>query len=111
VTKLLDITAEAKRLQALTLAFFSYRSRAQETNMEHQEGLKEHEALGNKIRRLRAEIGVGQERLAIEANVDQSGLSKFERGKDRSMSRNSLDRIAHVLGLTYEQLIEGTKQS
>jgi hypothetical protein len=33
------------------------------------------EPLGVKIRRIRSENGMGQERLAIEANVDQSGLS------------------------------------
>lgn len=66
------------------------------------------EDLGTKIRRLRGERGLGQERLAIEANVDQSGLSKFERGLDRRLSRQSLERIAAVLGLTYERLTEDT---
>lgn len=66
------------------------------------------EDIGPRIRRLRAERGIGQERLAIEAHVDQSGLSKFERGKDRRMSKQSLERIAAVLGLAYDQLIEGT---
>jgi transcriptional regulator with XRE-family HTH domain len=70
--------------------------------------LKTREQIGSRIRRLRTEKGLGQERLAIEAGVDQSGLSKFERGKDRRMSRSSLERIASVLGLNYEQLIQGT---
>jgi transcriptional regulator with XRE-family HTH domain len=69
---------------------------------------KSSEELGNRIRRIRSERGLAQERLAIEAHVDQSGLSKFERGKDRKLSRQSLERIAAVLGLTYEQLIDGT---
>lgn len=66
------------------------------------------EHLGSKIRRLRMDVGLGQERLAIESNVDQSGLSKLERGKDRRMSREALERIATVLGLNYDQLLEGT---
>lgn len=67
------------------------------------------EQLGARIRRLRGERGLGQERLAIEANVDQSGLSKFERGKEnRALSENALRRIAAVLGLTFEQLVDGT---
>ena len=66
------------------------------------------EHLGSKIRRVRMGLGLGQERLAIESNVDQSGLSKLERGKDRRMSREALGRIATVLGLTYDQLLEGT---
>jgi transcriptional regulator with XRE-family HTH domain len=67
------------------------------------------EELGVKIRRLRSERGIAQERLAIEAHVDQSGLSKFERGRDRRMSKQSLERIAAVLRLTYDQLLEGTR--
>ena len=67
------------------------------------------EALGGKIRRLREERGIGQERLAIESNVDQSGLSKFERGKaNRSFSEAALRRIAGCLGISFELLIEGT---
>lgn len=66
------------------------------------------EELGTRIRRLRSERGLAQERLAIEAHVDQSGLSKFERGKDRRLSRESLERIAKVLGVSYQQLVEGT---
>jgi transcriptional regulator with XRE-family HTH domain len=80
------------------------------------EGLSKHsedfldsaEELGEKIRRLRSERGLAQERLAIEAHIDQSGLSKFERGRDRRLSKQSLERIATVLGLSYEDLLEGT---
>jgi predicted transcriptional regulator len=67
------------------------------------------ETLGAKIRRMRCEIGIGQERLAIESHVDQSGLSKFERGKDsRALSEAALRRIATTLGVTFERLIDGT---
>ena len=67
------------------------------------------ELLGAKIRRLRMARGLGQERLAIEANVDQSGLSKFERGKDqRGFSDSALERVARVLGLTLDELVTGT---
>ncbi len=76
--------------------------------MSDLESRVQKEGLGSKIRRLRAEVGLPQERLAIEAHVDQSGLSKFERGKDRRMSRSSLERIAAILQLTYDQLISGT---
>jgi transcriptional regulator with XRE-family HTH domain len=70
--------------------------------------VKDTEDLGSRIRRLRSERGVGQERLAIEANVDQSGLSKFERGRDRRLSKQALERIARALGLSLEQLTQGT---
>lgn len=67
------------------------------------------ETLGARIRRLRGDLGLGQERLAIEAKVDQSGLSKFERGKEnRALSDAALRRIAATLGVTFEKLIDGT---
>ena len=67
------------------------------------------EALGGKIRRLRGELGLGQERLAIEANIDQSGLSKFERGKEkRALSEAALRRIAAVLQVSFENLVDAT---
>ncbi|MGH9551035.1 MAG: helix-turn-helix domain-containing protein [Terriglobales bacterium] len=67
------------------------------------------ESLGAKVRRLRLADGTGQERLAIEANVDQSGLSKFERAKDkRALSENALRRIAGALGISFEELIADT---
>lgn len=66
------------------------------------------EPLGSKIRRLRLERGVGQEKLAVEANIDQSGLSKFERGNARRPGMSALERIAAVLGLTFGELVEGT---
>jgi transcriptional regulator with XRE-family HTH domain len=67
------------------------------------------ETLGAKIRRLRSEIGIGQERLAIESHVDQSGLSKFERGKDnRALSEAALRRIALTLRTSFEGLVDGT---
>ena len=67
------------------------------------------ETLGAKIRRLRSEVGIGQERLAIESHVDQSGLSKFERGKDnRAISEAAIRRIAAALNISFENLIDGT---
>jgi transcriptional regulator with XRE-family HTH domain len=66
------------------------------------------ETLGNRIRRLRAEKGMGQDRLAIMAHVDQSGLSKFERGS-RGLGETAIRRIAGVLGVPYRDLIADTE--
>jgi transcriptional regulator with XRE-family HTH domain len=67
------------------------------------------EALGAKIKRLRLERGLAQDRLAIEANVDQSGLSKFERGKQKNrFGPEPLTRIAKILGLTLPELTDRT---
>jgi DNA-binding transcriptional regulator YiaG len=66
------------------------------------------EPLGSKIKRLRQARNLSQDRLAIESHVDQSGLSKFERGKDRAMGRAPLERIAAVLKVTLAELVAGT---
>ena len=66
------------------------------------------ESLGAKVKRLRQERRLSQDRLAIESHIDQSGLSKFERGKDRSMGEIPLRRIAGVLNISFEELVEGT---
>lgn len=66
------------------------------------------EPLGSKIKRLRAERKLSQDRLAIESHIDQSGLSKFERGRDRTMGEIPLRRIAAVLKLSFEQLVAET---
>lgn len=65
--------------------------------------------LGSKVRRLRMERGLAQDRLAIMANVDQSGLSKFERGRTNAFGPVPLQRIAGVLGITLAELIDGTE--
>lgn len=68
------------------------------------------EELGAKIRRLRMERGISQDRLAIEANVDQSGLSKFERGVagKNKFGPVPLGRIATILRTTFDDLVSGT---
>ena len=65
------------------------------------------EEIGNKVRRLRVQKGLSQDRLALEAHVDQSGLSKFERG-NKGLGKVPLTRIANVLGIALEELISGT---
>jgi len=65
------------------------------------------EEIGSKVRRLRTQKGLSQDRLALEAHVDQSGLSKFERG-NKGLGKVPLTRIAIVLGLPLEDLVSGT---
>jgi len=67
-----------------------------------------HESLGAKIRRLRGEKKISQDRLALEAHVDQSGLSKFERGQAGRMGPAPLSRIAAALGMSVEDLVNNT---
>jgi len=65
------------------------------------------EQLGARIRRLRTARGLAQDRLALEAHIDQSGLSKFERGK-RALGETAIRRIAAVFDTSFEQLVAGT---
>lgn len=75
------------------------------------DGVSPVELIGAKIKRLRQERKIVQDRLAIEAGVDQSSLSKFERGVDQGLGPIPLGRIAKVLGLTLEELTAGTDWS
>lgn len=66
------------------------------------------EPLGKRIRRLRQERGLSQDRLALGAQMDQSGLSKFERGVEKKPGETILRRVADYLKVPFEELIAGT---
>lgn len=68
-----------------------------------QESLPDVTILGRRVRELRQKKEYPQDRLALQANVDQSALSKLERGV-RSMPRGALERIATALGVSYDEL-------
>jgi transcriptional regulator with XRE-family HTH domain len=59
-------------------------------------------AAGNQLRTLREQKGLSQEKLAIEAGVDQSGLSKIERIGPQLSNWGRLIRIAQALDCTIE---------
>jgi transcriptional regulator with XRE-family HTH domain len=59
-------------------------------------------AAGNQLRTLREQKGLSQEKLAAEAGVDQSGLSKVERLGPQLFGWTVLIRIAQALGCTVE---------
>jgi|GEM_PF-1104644 len=71
-------------------------------------GMPHIEPIGARVKRLRQERKLVQDRLAIEATVDQSSLSKFERGVDQGLGPAPLGRIAKVLGVTLEELTANT---
>ena len=64
--------------------------------------------IGERIKELRTKAGLGQDRLAIKADVDQSGLSKLERGAKRGFGIESAKKIARALNVSVEELLEGT---
>lgn len=57
-----------------------------------------HAALGAAIRELRAEAGLSQERLALEADLDRSYTGAVERG-ERNVAFENLLRIAAAVGV------------
>jgi len=63
-----------------------------------------HAALGAAIRELRAEAGLSQEALALEANLDRAYTGKVERG-EANVALENLARVAHALGLATSALL------
>ncbi|OQC14839.1 MAG: helix-turn-helix protein [Firmicutes bacterium ADurb.Bin080] len=53
------------------------------------------------LKKQRALLKISQEDLADRCQLDRTYISGFERGV-RNISLNSLDKIIHGLGLTYE---------
>ena len=62
--------------------------------------------LGKRIRALRNENGLTQSKLALMINVEQSYLSKLERG-DRNPSLSLLEKIADAFDITLAELFDG----
>lgn len=59
-------------------------------------------AAGASIRALRERKGLSQEKLSLDAEVDQSTVSKVERLGPQSMGWAKLVRLAEVLGCVIE---------
>lgn len=63
--------------------------------------------IGARVRHLRTERNLSQDRVSLSANIDQSGFSKFERGV-RSLGEDALRRVASVLGVAFELMVKDT---
>ena len=63
--------------------------------------------IGERVRQLRTEQTLSQDRVSLSANIDQSGFSKFERGV-RSLGEDALRRVACVLGIEFDQMVKDT---
>jgi transcriptional regulator with XRE-family HTH domain len=61
-------------------------------------------ALGASIRRVRMELGISQEKLALVAEVDRSYLGRVERG-DNNVAMLTLVKIAQGLNTTVSRLV------
>jgi transcriptional regulator with XRE-family HTH domain len=76
--------------------------------MDHRSRL--HTELGRAIRARREELGLSQERFAMQAQLDRTYLSGIERG-ERNPSLTNLARIADALGVKLGRLLEQAERS
>jgi transcriptional regulator with XRE-family HTH domain len=65
---------------------------------------------GQRLREIREEAGVSQEKLAEQAGVHRTYVSSVERGK-RNVSLVNIERFAAALGVTMGELMPDTKRS
>jgi transcriptional regulator with XRE-family HTH domain len=62
--------------------------------------------LGRRIAKRRQKLGLGQERLALDAGLHRTYLTTVERGM-RNPSLETLCRIANALGCDVSDLVKG----
>ncbi len=62
-------------------------------------------ALGRAIKQARTEIGLSQEALAVDADIDRSYLGGIERG-EHNVTVINLAKIANALELTPSDLLD-----
>lgn len=72
---------------------------------EDARGLEPLPALGEAIRTLRAEAGLGREELARQAGIETSALTAFEAGREEP-TWGDLRRIAYALHTPLQRLLE-----
>lgn len=64
---------------------------------------------GNRLREIREEVGISQEKLADLAGVHRTYVSSVERGK-RNVSLVNIERFAAALGVVMGDLMPDTKR-
>ena len=64
------------------------------------------EKFGQRIKLLRTEKGLSQEKFALSINMDRTYYASVESGK-RNISLNNIDKIAKGLNISLEELFKG----
>lgn len=64
------------------------------------------EEVGKKIKTIRNEQGLSQEKLALKAEIDRTYLAGAEQGK-RNISLKSLEKIVNALDVSFEEFFKG----
>lgn len=62
--------------------------------------------IGKKIKELRTDLGISQEKLALKAEIDRTYLAGVESGK-RNPSIKSLEKIIMALEVSFHSFFEG----
>lgn len=62
--------------------------------------------VGQRIRSLRQNLGLSQEKLALKADIDRTYLAGAEQGK-RNISLKSLEKIISALDISLEDFFKG----
>ncbi|MFR8494446.1 MAG: helix-turn-helix domain-containing protein [Parvimonas micra] len=62
--------------------------------------------LGNKIKDLRCQRGLSQEKFALKINMDRTYFATVESGK-RNISLKNIEKIANGLNISISELFEG----
>lgn len=63
------------------------------------------EDIGRRIKMLRNEQKLSQEKLALKAELDRTYLAGVEQGK-RNVSIKSLEKIVNALGVTFKEFFD-----
>lgn len=63
------------------------------------------EKVGKRIKELRINIGISQEKLALRADVDRTYLAGVENGK-RNLSIISLEKIINALNVSFSEFFK-----
>lgn len=61
---------------------------------------------GQRIKNLRNELGMSQEKFALSIDMDRTYYASVESGK-RNISINNIEKIANGFGITLEELFKG----
>lgn len=64
------------------------------------------EKVGNRIRELRNETGLSQEKFALKIGMDRTYFASVELGK-RNIALKNIEKISNGLGVTLSELFEG----
>lgn len=64
------------------------------------------EGFGRRIRELRRQTGLSQEKFALQIGLDRTYIASIENGK-RNVSLENIQRLAKGFGITISELFEG----